>query len=95
MKRLLVLIALAMILTGCDEDGFGEDAPIVYPDMTIQRSDNMHMFNYVIDARTDVVYIIRSVYGSNGMTVAYNADGTIMKREDYEKLVKQFDEENK
>lgn len=37
---------------------------------------------YVIDERTDVVYIVLGNTYHGGITVAYNADGTVMKRED-------------
>ena len=43
-------------------------------------------YYYTIDKNTGVVYIEVDGYRRHGITVAYNADGTIMKKEDLERI---------
>ena len=93
MKRILFLIALTMAVSGC-ESGFqmdeAESVP-VYPELTIctEESWMIRPFNYAIDENTGIVYIMSSYSGVTGITVAYKSDGTVMKKEDYEKLLEE------
>lgn len=42
-------------------------------------------YYYTVDERTDVVYIEYDGFNRHAMTVAYNADGTVMTKEQLEK----------
>jgi hypothetical protein len=49
--------------------------------MTVYSSNNIR-FYYAIDENTEVVYIMFTAPYEGGITIAYNADGTIMKKSD-------------
>jgi len=76
---LIKIVLSALLLTGCS------NPHTVYtkrgPDMTIYSSNNAY-FYYAIDENTKVVYIMFTAPYEGGITVAYNADGTIMKKSD-------------
>ena len=76
---LVKIVLSALLLTGCS------NPHTVYnkkgPDMTVYSSKNTQ-FYYAVDEDTDIVYIMLSAPNEGGITVAYNADGTIMKKSD-------------
>jgi len=76
---LVKIVLSALLLTGCS------NPHTVYnkkgPDMTVYSSNNIQ-FYYVVDENTEVVYIMSTGLYEGGITIAYNADGTIMKKSD-------------
>ena len=91
MKMIKVVLILSVVagLFGCDIGSSPSkiDSSNVLPNMTIcaKNWDNVR-FSYAVDENSDVVYILFDGYYSGGIAVAYNADGTIMKRADLEKM---------
>jgi len=78
----LILIALLFTLCGCEHV---EPKESKRPDITLKWGN----LEYVVDEGTGVVYILYTCGNAGGITVAYNADGTVMKREDlYEQTEK-------
>lgn len=79
-STLIKIVLSALLLTGCSNPhtSYNEKGPVT---MTVYSSDNEY-FYYAIDESTEVVYIMFSAPYKGGITVAYNADGTIMKKSD-------------
>lgn len=74
-----VFLISVLLLCGCTK---GPDRSIYpTPDITVDKYESRE-FRYVVDERTGVVYIVMYAGYKGGITVAYNADGTVMKRED-------------
>ena len=97
-KRFVIITLFTLIiltLTGCSNPGKKASEitdTIVQPNMIVY-ADKDDRFYYAVDENTDVVYIMYMSgerYANNalgGITVAYNGDGTVMKREQLEKLM--------
>ena len=77
---LIKIVLSALLLTGCSNPhtSCNKKGPT---NMTVYSSDNEY-FYYAIDENTEVVYLMFSAPYRGGITVAYNADGTIMKKSD-------------
>lgn len=78
---LIKIVLSALLLTGCSNPHTScnnKKGPTI---MTVYSSDNEY-FYYAIDENTEVVYLMFSAPYKGGITVAYNADGTIMKKSD-------------
>ncbi len=77
---LIKIVLSALLLTGCSNPhtAYNGKGPT---NMTVYSSDNEH-FYYAIDEDTEVVYLMFIATYRGGITVAYNADGTIMKKSD-------------
>lgn len=95
MKKNLAIFLLAgaigCVLTGCDHDD-GTAARInvssknaALPEITVYADGwnipNMNYY-YVVDENTGVVYIECDGMYRHGITVAFNADGTVMTKKD-------------
>ena len=90
-KKVVLLLTCAVfgcILAGCCTEAVSK---VISPQM-----ENIYNFYggipckdyyYTIDTRTGVVYIEVDGYRRHGITVAYNADGTVMKKEDLERIM--------
>ena len=88
-KKLIIIITILYILalTGCDDD-YGKQANTIAsngitPFITIYGSNcsEIPFFTYAVDENTGVVYILGR-YGYKGfMSVALNADGTPVTKE--------------
>lgn len=74
------IVLSALLLAGCGNPYTvrNKKGPAI---MTVYSSDNDTFF-YAIDENTGVVYLMFSAPYKGGITVAYNADGTIMKKSD-------------
>jgi len=79
-STLTKIVLSALLLTGCSNphSSYNKQGPT---NMTVYSSDNEY-FYYAIDENTEVVYLMFSAPYRGGLTVAYNADGTIMKKSD-------------
>lgn len=79
-STLVKVVLSALLLTGCanPHTSYNEKGPNI---MTVYSSDNEY-FYYAIDENTEVVYLMFIATYRGGITVAYNADGTIMKKSD-------------
>ena len=79
-SALIKIVLSALLLTGCSNPhtAHNEKGPSI---MTVYSSDNEY-FYYAIDENTEVVYLMFTAPYKGGITVAYNADGTIMKKSD-------------
>lgn len=77
---LIKIVLSVLLLTGCGNPHtvHNKKGPAI---MTVYSSDNDTFF-YAIDENTGVVYLMFSAPYKGGITVAYNADGTIMKKSD-------------
>lgn len=70
-KKLVILILLILLLCGCDNiDSYNVD------------SYNNREFDVFIDETTCVEYFIDNYVKKGGITVRYNADGTIKVNKD-------------
>lgn len=81
---LAVLCVLCLIMSGCDTGRKAEyrESYDVKPNMIIYGKDKDNIyFNYVVDKKTGVVYIIGDGYNWGGMAPAFNADGTLMLKD--------------
>lgn len=94
MKKLLLFVLIPILLfCGCDVDTGSTPTPIdsrgIYPNFTVLGGGvTMRKVYYVIDNNTEVVYIAFGTVGDHGagITVALNADGTpVTKEQLYEK----------
>lgn len=100
MKKLLLFALIPILLfCGCDADNGSRPTSIdsrgIYPNFTVLGSDvGMRSIYYVIDNNTEVVYIAFGTIGSgSGISVALNADGTpVTKEQLYEKNYVRDDE---
>ena len=88
MKKLMFAAVLAAVmLTGCDAGRTGTLVRgSVHPIITQYGTDTgYHTYFYAVDERTEVVYFIfRGDNGRSGITVALNADGTPVTKEQLE-----------
>lgn len=85
-KKLIILLTCVMlnpILTGCSSEN--EITQKDKPKMTPVNTNYLTDYYYTIDERTGIVYIEFDGYNRHGITVAYNEDGSVMRREDLEK----------
>lgn len=84
-KALIIFMILSLfLLSGCDYGSKARniDSNGISPDMTILGKDVVeYTFTYAIDERTEVVYIILDGFRRGGITVALNADGTPVTKE--------------
>ena len=70
MKKLIVILMVwCSLLVGCDNDFKKVDG---------NKTDNIQVY---VDPETGVNYLIYADYKSGGITVRYNADGSIMVTE--------------
>ena len=97
MKKLPLLVLIPILLfCGCDIGSTPTpiDSRGIYPNFTVLGADtSIRSIYYVIDNDTEVVYIaIEAFYGA-GISVAMNADGTpVTKEQLYEKNYVRDDE---
>ena len=90
MKKLLAIVLICLIgLTGCDTGKAAEKHSDIkiYPDVSEYAVDGTDIHNtyfYIVDNKTGVVYIGMYGYKTGGITVALNADGTPMTKEQLE-----------
>lgn len=82
-KLILAAVLAAVMLTGCDG---GQSGTIirgsVYPKITQYGADmEINTYYYAVDERTGVVYLLFNAYHCTGMTVALNADGSPVTKE--------------
>lgn len=92
MKKILYMITLLLLicnLTGCKGQtlaDYGDTSKYNTPNITAVRSSVAgDGYNYIIDNNTGVVYLEwHSGYGA-GITVMFNADGTVMTEKDIKK----------
>lgn len=85
-KLILATILAAVMLTGCDK---GQSGTIVkgdvYPKIVQYGADtNEFTYFYAVDERTGVVYLLFDAYKRAGITVALNADGTPVTKDQLE-----------
>ena len=80
-STLTKIVLSALLLTGCSNPHTSYNNKQGQAIMTVYSSDNEY-FYYAIDENTEVVYLMFSAPYKGGITVAYNADGTIMKKSD-------------
>lgn len=78
MKRFIFSLLLCLILTGCGNDYKDYEKP----NMTVFGDTSTCGWYYAVDNTTNIVYIIHIGTHAFGVTVAYNADGTIMTKDD-------------
>ena len=87
MKKLILAIMLAAVmLTGCD---MGQTGTMVeggvYPKITQYGADTrINTYYYAVDERTGVVYLLFDAEKRAGITVALNADGSPVTKEQLE-----------
>lgn len=86
MKKLLIVICMCLLLTGCKgqvQADYGNTEDYELPNVTrIIEPHNDVGYNYLIDNNTGVVYLeYDSDYG-RAITVMFNKDGTLMKEKD-------------
>jgi hypothetical protein len=84
MKRLIIILSVLAIvlLTGCEPSSstYTTNNNMSFTEI---YSEAIHDdFYYMVDNNTKVIYI---VYYGRGITVAYNADGTVMTEKDIKK----------
>lgn len=88
MKRLIITLSVLAIvlLTGCEGQiraNYGNTADYKLLNVTRVASQwNGEGYYYLIDNNTGVVYLEYSGSYGHGITVVYNADGTIMTEKD-------------
>ena len=82
-KLILATILVAIMLTGCDAGQRGTKVEgLTYPKITQYGADtNTTNYFYVVDERTGVVYLMFNGAYRGGITVALNADGTPVTKE--------------
>lgn len=82
-KILLAAVLVAVMLTGCDSGQRGTTVKgDVYPKITQYGIDTGEFtYFYAVDGRTGTVYLLFEAYGRGGITVALNADGTPVTKE--------------
>lgn len=85
-KLILAAILTAVMLTGCDAGRTGTKVEGgVYPKITQYGVDTEdYAYFYAVDERTGVVYLVGQSYYRLGITVALNADGTPVTKEQLE-----------
>ena len=86
-KLILAAILAAVMLTGCDAGRTGTTVKGgVYPKIMQYGADTgRYIYFYAVDERTGAVYFIfRGENGGSGITVALNADGTPVTKEQLE-----------
>ena len=84
MKKLILAAMLAAVmLTGCNNGQTGTTVKgDVFPRIIQYGTDTgMNTYYYVVDERTGVVYLVFEAYRRGGITVALNADGTPVTKE--------------
>ena len=87
MKKILIAAILAAVmLTGCDAGQNGTYVKsLTYPKITQYGTDTgTYTYFYAVDERTGVVYLVLSGAYRAGITVALNADGTPVTKEQLE-----------
>ena len=85
-KLILAAILAAVMLTGCDAGQTGTKVEGgVCPKITQYGTDTgEYIYFYAVDERTGVVYIMLNGAYRAGITVALNADGTPITKEQLE-----------
>lgn len=89
-----MLCILCVCLSGCDGGKEAEyrESYEVKPSMIIYGKDAGNMFfYYAVDKKTGVVYIIGDGYNWGGMAPAFNADGTLMLKDQLKKMIRELD----
>ena len=91
MKRLIIILSVLAIvlLTGCKGQApanYGNTEDYKLPNVTrIVSQWNVKGYNYLIDNDTGVVYLEYEGSHGHGITVMFNADGTVMTEKDIKK----------
>ena len=85
-KLILAALVAAVMLTGCDSGKAGTKVErSVYTKITqYGTGTGTNSYFYVVDERTGVVYIAFEGLYRGGITVALNADGTPVTKEQLE-----------
>lgn len=85
-KLMLAAILAAVTLTGCDGGRIGTRVEgSAYPQIMQYGIDTKeNVYYYAVDERTGVVYLMFDNSYRGGMTVALNADGTPVTKEQLE-----------
>lgn len=86
---LITAIGLMLALTGCDDGTRTKtrESDGICPHITVYAADtDPGLFFYAVDERTGVVYIMGLGYYRGYMTVALNADGSPITRDQIEEL---------
>lgn len=85
-KLMLAALLAAVMLTGCDAGQKGTAVKGgVYPKIVQYGADTgEYTYFYTVDERTGVVYIVLDGLYRGGITVALNADGTPVTKEQLE-----------
>ena len=91
MKKLSIILSVLAIvlLTGCKGQApanYGNTEDYKLPNVTrIVSQWNVKGYNYLIDNDTGVVYLEYEGSYGHGITVMFNADGTVMTEKDIKK----------
>ena len=85
-KLMLAALLAAVMLTGCDVGRAGTTVRgDVYPRIVQYGADTVGCtYFYAVDERTGVVYLLFDAYKRAGISVALNADGTPVTKEQLE-----------
>lgn len=78
MRRFIIAVLISVSLMSCSSD----ISATPKPSMSYLDGDHNSYCHYLIDDRTGVVYLEYHRDGTYGITVMFNADGTIMTRGD-------------
>ena len=92
MKKIFAIFAIVVMVScfsGCDDEGtkaveYSSSDDIIKPEMNVYGSsiyiEGMRYY-YVVDEVTGVVYLECDGVRRHGITVAFNADGTVMTKD--------------
>lgn len=79
MKRALIVILIAVILTGCGGSSGYTSAEEVLESSRFVRVEKAKSYYIVYDKHTNVMYYVSTtVYNTGCLCPLYNADGTLM-----------------
>lgn len=91
MKKIIVLAILILCLVGCGDSKPGRyksspaDVQTLedYKELDlVSNNERDYGYSYLVDKNTGVVYLEYHGYYKYGITVMFNADGTIMTEDD-------------
>ena len=80
----LLIFTICILITGCE----GENNKYKEPDIEVLEGDPDYHYYYIIDNRTEVVYLLYDYGRKGGVTVMLNADGTPVLKNQLETVEK-------
>ena len=101
MKKIVVLAVLILCLVGCDESKPGRYSSSPADVQTLEDYKELDLvssnkrdygYSYLVDKNTGVVYLEYSGYRTYGITVMFNADGTVMTEDDIKNTEEHIDD---